>query len=208
MKIYTKTGDTGGTALFGGERVPKHHDRVDTYGTIDEANSTIGFAAAAPDLPSDVKQQLLLVMSDLFDVGAELATPPRPEMGEKLAARLSSRVDEVRIQELEREIDRMESVLPPLTTFILPTGAESSARLQMARTVTRRAERRVSELAMALSTELHALHDDKNDKPALRPAILAYLNRLSDYLFVASRYANHKNGVADVPWLARKETSL
>jgi cob(I)alamin adenosyltransferase len=187
MKIYTRTGDDGGTALFGGERVKKNHARVATYGTVDEANAAIGLAHTAPDLPRPMKAALLLVMSDLFDIGAELATPTAA--GEKLAERLVSRVDAERIKELEDEIDRAMALCPPLTTFVLPTGGEAAARLHVARTVVRRAEREVVALA---------------DDVEVRASVIIYLNRLGDCLFAWARAAAHANDHGDVAWQAKK----
>lgn len=175
MKIYTRTGDAGETALFGGARVAKNDPRIEAYGTVDELSSFIGVARAAwPSSPVDL--QLHQAQIDLFEVGAHLASPGTSRF---------PGVDATRIEELERAIDTMTAELAPLTTFILPGGALAAAQLHVARTVCRRAERLVV-----------ALHDESE---ATRSTI-AYLNRLSDYLFVAARYANAKCGVADVPW--------
>ena len=171
MKIYTRTGDRGETSLFGGARVPKNDPRIDAYGTIDELNSHLGVVLAM-----DADDQLLAVQRDLFEIGAHLASPGTSRF---------AGVEASRIEALERGIDAMESELAPLRSFILPGGAPAAAQLHVARTVCRRAERLVV-----------ALHDDD---PATQSSI-AYLNRLSDYLFVAARYANHKRGVEDVPW--------
>ena len=171
MKIYTRTGDRGETSLFGGARVPKNDPRIDAYGTIDELNSQIGVVLAIED-----DAQLLAVQRDLFEIGAHLASPGISKF---------AGVEAARIEELERGIDAMEAGLAPLKSFILPGGTAAAAQLHVARTVCRRAERLVV-----------ALHDDD---PATQSSI-AYLNRLSDYLFVAARYANHKRGVEDVPW--------
>jgi cob(I)alamin adenosyltransferase len=187
MKLYTRTGDDGGTALFGGERVKKHHARVRAYGAVDEANAAVGLAHCAPDLPVPLQAQLIAVMSDLFDVGAELATPTAA--GQKLEARLQSRVDDVRITALEDAIDDATARCPPLTTFVLPTGGEAAARLHLARTLVRRAEREV--VALAEDTELRA-------------AVVVYLNRLSDLLFAWARFAAHANGHGDIPWQGKK----
>jgi cob(I)alamin adenosyltransferase len=171
VKIYTRTGDRGETSLFGGARVPKNDPRIDAYGTIDELNSCLGVVLAVePDA------QLLAVQRDLFEIGAHLASPGTSRF---------AGVETSRIEELERGIDAMEAELAPLKTFILPGGTPAAAQLHVARTVCRRAERLVV-----------ALHDDD---PATESSI-AYLNRLSDYLFVAARHANHKRGVEDVPW--------
>ncbi len=188
MKIYTRTGDDGGTALFGGERVPKNHVRVAAYGAVDEANAAVGLAHVAADLPSPLRAELLLVMSDLFDVGAELATPPKD--GQKLAVRLTSRIDDARVRDLEQQIDLAMARCPPLTTFVLPTGGEAAARLHFARTVVRRAER-----------EIVGLRDGGDD---VRDAVVIYVNRLSDCLFAWARFAACANGQGDVPWIAKK----
>ena len=176
MKIYTRTGDAGETSLFGGTRVPKNDPRIDAYGTVDELNAFVGAArASAPK--SAIDAELAAVQSDLFDVGAQLASPG--------SSRFTG-ADVHRIEELERAIDRMEAELAPLKSFILPGGSEAAARLHIARTVCRRAERLVV-----------ALHDQS------LATTTTYLNRLSDYLFVAARYANHRNGVDDVTWSSR-----
>jgi cob(I)alamin adenosyltransferase len=174
MKIYTRTGDSGETSLFGGSRVAKDDPRIEAYGTIDELNSAIGVVRASwPSSPID--KQLNAIQSDLFDIGAHLAAPGNDRF---------AGVEPRRIDELERAIDAMESELQPLTNFIIPGGSLPAAELHIARTVCRRAERRVV-----------ALEDN--------PATVAYLNRLSDYLFVAARYANRGHGVPDTPWLRR-----
>lgn len=171
MKIYTRTGDRGETSLFGGARVPKNDPRIDAYGTVDELNSFLGVVLAI-----DPDAQLLEVQRDLFEIGAHLASPGTSRF---------AGVEASRIEALERGIDAMEAELAPLKSFILPGGTAAAAQLHVARTVCRRAERLVV-----------ALHDDD---PATQSSI-TYLNRLSDYLFVAARYANRKAGVDDVPW--------
>jgi cob(I)alamin adenosyltransferase len=188
VKIYTRTGDRGDTGLFGGGRVRKDHERVRAYGTVDEANSAIGMAAAAPDLPRDLHGPLLEIMSDLFDVGAELATPH--DASAALSARLVTRVDASRVTELEHAIDAVDAEVVPLAAFVLPTGSDAAARLHMARTAVRRAEREVVTLLV--------------DEP-VRAEVLTYLNRLSDLLFAWSRLANARAGVGDVPWRPRKD---
>lgn len=187
MKLYTRTGDDGGTALFGGERVQKDNPRVGAYGAVDEANATVGVAHAAADLPAHIGAELLLVMSDLFDLGAELATPAGKDGA--LSERLDSRIDEARITALEAAIDDATARVPPLTTFVLPTGGDAAARLHLARTVVRRAERDV----VALSH--HA---------PVRGLVIIYLNRLSDALFAWARLASHAAGHGDVAWQAKK----
>lgn len=178
MKIYTRTGDLGQTSLFGGARVAKNDARIESYGTVDELSSFIGVARAA-SLPDEVERVLEQVQRDLFDVGAHLASPGTSRF---------TGVDASRIEELERGIDAMERDLTPLTNFILPGGSLPAANLHVARTVCRRAER----LVVALHDETPATH-----------STIAYLNRLSDYLFVAARYANFRAGVPDVEWKNR-----
>ena len=175
MKIYTRTGDQGETSLFGGARVAKNDPRIEAYGTVDELSSFIGVARAS-EVPSEVDGELQQVQLDLFEIGAHLASPGTSRF---------SGVDERRIAELERAIDAMESELDPLTSFILPGGALAAAHLHVARTVCRRAERCVV-----------GLHDDS----AATRSTIAYLNRLSDYLFVAARFANRRAGERDIPW--------
>ena len=175
MKIYTRTGDHGQTSLFGGARVPKNDARIEAYGTIDELSSHLGIARTTM-LPAEVDAILHQVQIDLFEVGAHLASPGTSRF---------PGVDTACIDKLEQAIDAMERELSPLTTFILPGGSSTAAHLHVARTVCRRAERRVVAL--------------RDESPATLSTI-AYLNRLSDYLFVAARFANKKNGVADVTW--------
>ena len=175
MKIYTRTGDRGQTSLIGGTRVAKNDARIEAYGTVDELSSFIGVARAS-SLPADVDAILEQVQRDLFDAGAHLASPGTSRF---------PGVDPQRIEELEHAIDGMERELEPLTNFILPGGSAAAAHLHVARTVCRRAERCVV-----------GLHDDS---PATESTV-AYLNRLSDYLFVAARFANLRAGTADVPW--------
>jgi cob(I)alamin adenosyltransferase len=183
MKIYTRTGDSGETGLFGTRtRVPKDDARVEAYGTVDELNCTLGAVRAALAPTSVLDPVLAGLQSDLFAVGAELATLPAQEV--KLAAHMQLALDE-RTAALEAEIDRLEAELPPLKAFILPAGTPPAAALHVARAVCRRAERRVVELSKVAM---------------VRPEILRYLNRLSDLLFVLARYANHLEGVPDTPW--------
>lgn len=183
MKIYTRTGDDGTTGLFGGARVPKDDPRVEAYGTVDELNSLLGVARSA-GLPEVVDRLLAVVQEDLFVVGSELATVlgketklPMDLLGADGAGRL------------EGAIDDLEAALPALQTFILPGGTVGAATLHLARTVCRRAERRV--LAASRGS-------------AVRQEVVVYLNRLSDYLFVAARHANRSAGVADIPWAPRR----
>ena len=186
MKIYTKTGDGGETGLFGGGRVAKDHVRVEAYGEVDELNSTLGVAIAALDAAGEAEltAELRRVQADLFTIGATLASPA-PEDGGRENAYIP-RLDAARVGDLEGWIDRSESELEPLTHFVLPGGTPAAAALHLARTVCRRAERRV----VALS---HQARVDEAD--------LVYLNRLSDLLFTLARLANRRAGVPDVPWV-------
>jgi cob(I)alamin adenosyltransferase len=180
-KIYTRTGDTGDTALFGGGRVAKSHPRVAAYGDIDELNSVLGLVRAA--VPTDFFDGLFEnIQRDLFSIGGHLATPDPDKVRKALEkAELSSE----RVAEFEAAIDAADQELAPLTAFVLPAGTEKAARLHVARTVCRRAERSVVALAR------------KEDVP---PLFLIYLNRLSDLLFTLARLANHRAGTGDVTW--------
>ena len=186
MKIYTRTGDDGTTGLFGGARVSKAALRVEAYGTVDEANALVGKARVSLFLAKtalDLDPLFARIQSDLFTLGAELATAPDKEA--KLALKMKL-VDEADGQALERAIDDAETGLAPLTNFVLPGGTTAAADLHVARCVVRRAERLLIALA---ATE-----------PVRRECIV-YLNRLSDLLFTLARRANHLAGVADVPWV-------
>ncbi len=178
MKIYTRTGDDGTTALFSGGRVPKHHLRVEAYGTVDELNSVLGVARALHP-SADTDADLERIQRQLFHLGADLATP--------LDAKTSYvvRADAGQIAWLEARIDALTAALPPLTAFILPGGSPAAAQIHVGRTVCRRAERLVTQLAEVEPIGEHAL---------------PYLNRLSDYLFTLARWENHQAGVADVTW--------
>lgn len=178
VKIYTKTGDDGSTGLWGGDRVPKDAARIHAYGTVDECNAVIGVARTMLASNSELDTMLETVQNRLFAVGADLATP-----GEKPPAIPRIHPDDSTV--IEQWIDRLEEQLPPLKQFILPGGNPASAWLHLARTVCRRAERWTVSLIAA----------DAAHKPAA-----VYLNRLSDFLFVAARYANHSAGISDRPW--------
>jgi cob(I)alamin adenosyltransferase len=181
MKIYTKTGDTGSTALFGGGRVSKDHIRVAAYGDVDELNSVIGLVRATA--PVDFEDALLeSIQRDLFSIGGHLATPD-PDKVRKALEKASLSADQV--AEFERVIDAADRELPPLTAFVLPAGTPKAATLHVARTVCRRAERQVVHLAA------------QETVPEL---FLVYLNRLSDLLFTLARLANHRAGTGDVTW--------
>ncbi|MEM6329093.1 MAG: cob(I)yrinic acid a,c-diamide adenosyltransferase [Planctomycetota bacterium] len=181
MKIYTRTGDQGETALFGGQRVSKDHDRIEAYGTVDELNAVLGVVRtelAAGGDPGGIDPLLSRVQHQLFDLGAELAAPSPEEQGTDL---LTDR----HVASLEQAIDEFDSRLEPLRQFILPGGGAAAAHLHVARCVCRRAER----LIVALG------HHE-----AVRETPVQYVNRLADLLFVLARAANHAAGVADVPW--------
>ena len=184
MKIYTKTGDRGETGLFGGGRVPKDHVRVAAYGEVDELNSVIGVAIAQLGAPlqPDLGPGLREVQADLFVVGANLATPAEGGRANPHVPVL----DPARITALEAWIDAAEGELEPLRHFVLPGGTPAAAALHLARTVCRRAERRV----VTLAREAH-----------VDPDHAIYLNRLSDLLFTLARLANHRAGLPDVPWV-------
>lgn len=184
MRLYTKTGDDGTTGLFGGTRVDKDHDRVEAYGTVDELNSLLGVVRAAGP-PREMDALLEVIQHDLFALGAELACAPGKEV--RLACHP---VGGPEIAALERAIDAAEEALPPLRNFVLPGGSPSASALHHARTVCRRAERRVLSAGRA---------------EPVRGELVVYLNRLSDLLFVLARRANQLAGLADVPWQPRKE---
>jgi len=179
MKIYTKTGDGGETGLFGGDRVPKSDGRVDAYGEIDETNAAVGAARAALE-DAELAEELGRVQAELLAVGAELATPH----GQRARAAVPA-VDPAWTARMERAIDRWDQELPALHQFVLPGGTPAAAALHLARTVCRRAERRV--VALAAAAEVDA-------------GVLPYLNRLSDLLFVAARLANHRGGRTETLW--------
>ena len=180
-RIYTRTGDDGTTALGSGERRPKYDLRITAYGTVDETNAAIGIVrlhlAQAPELD----RMLGLIQNDLFDLGADLAVPQRDGKAERL------RVLATQVERLERDIDSLNAQLAPLTSFVLPGGTPAASHLHLARTICRRAERIMVELA-AVPNE------------PVSDAAIQYINRLSDFLFVASRAANN-NGAGDVLWV-------
>jgi cob(I)alamin adenosyltransferase len=180
MKIYTRTGDDGTTGLIGGRRVSKADGRIDCYGTVDELNAAVGLAAVAAE--AGLASQLRAVQNDLFVLGSHLAAAPN----DPGAAPSLPRLEDSMVRRLEAEIDAAEANLPALRQFILPGGGEASARLHLARTVCRRAER----AAVALAAQA-----------PLPPVTLLYLNRLSDWLFVMARRANRDAGMEDVPWV-------
>lgn len=196
MKIYTKTGDKGDTGLMYGGRVPKDAARVEAYGTVDELNACLGIALAlVPEAHADdsgdgpaawpaVRDLLSTVQHQLFDVGADLSVSPAKRD-------YVSRTQPDWVAAMEAAIDQLEATLPPLTQFILPGGTNLAAALHFARTVCRRAERRVVTLAQTEDID---------------GTLVQYLNRLSDLLFVLARVANHKLGAADVAWESQRQT--
>lgn len=189
MKIYTKTGDKGTTALFGGSRVPKYHLRIESYGTVDELNSYIGLIKDQK-IDDLTRKALLKVQTDLFTLGAMLATPPEKETLKSGKERLNiPKIDDSSISFLENEIDNMNTVLPQMTHFILPGGHQTVSFCHIARCVCRRAER--------LSAALH-------DEEGINPNVLMYLNRLSDYLFVLARKLSLDLNAEEVKWIPRK----
>src|SRR5246127_4192525 len=182
-RIYTRTGDAGATRLATGEAVSKGHARVEAYGAVDETNACLGLARLHTHADDGFDAMLGRIQNELFDLGADLATPPRPDEAEGQALRIV----ESQVARLEAEIDAMNDLLPGLKTFILPGGTAAAAALHLARTVCRRAEREAVRLVES-GAEVSG--------PALR-----YLNRLSDLLFVAARFANDR-GRAEVLWQA------
>jgi cob(I)alamin adenosyltransferase len=181
MKIYTKTGDSGETGLFRGPRVSKNDPRVRAYGDVDELNALLGLVITEVE-QSEIQSLLSSLQHQLFEVGADLATPPQPseEAGLRIPATL--------VEDLEKEIDRYEESLPPLQNFILPGGSRAGALLHLARTICRRAERTVTRLQKGQT---------------INPEVLRYLNRLSDLLFVLARTENQKSGSPEVAWKKR-----
>ncbi|HEV8700592.1 MAG TPA: cob(I)yrinic acid a,c-diamide adenosyltransferase [Candidatus Polarisedimenticolia bacterium] len=187
-RIYTKTGDKGTTALGDGRRVAKDHRRVEAFGTVDELNAALGLAIAA-GLDLEGADLLKRIQNDLFDVGADLCVPEKRGNGGKTARR-ALRITAAHVRPLEEAIDRFNGGLRPLRSFVLPGGSPASAWLHLARTVCRRAERRVVAL-------------ERQDR--VNPRVIIYLNRLSDLLFVMARRAND-GGRADVLWVPGGDT--
>ena len=185
-KIYTRTGDKGTTALVSGPRRLKHDLRVEAYGTVDETNSAIGVARLHTVGMDKLDAMLFRIQNDLFDLGADLATP---DDGEPLSYE-PLRIVESQVTRLETEIDELNVSLEPLTSFVLPGGSAAAANLHMARTICRRAERLMVELSVA-------------ESEIVSPAAIKYANRLSDFLFVAARFANDA-GRADILWVPGK----
>ena len=188
-KIYTRTGDDGTTALVSGPRRTKYDMRVESYGTVDETNSAIGVARLHTSGLPELHDMLFRIQNDLFDLGADLATP---ETGEVLSYE-PLRAVETQVTRLENEIDALNADLSPLKSFVLPGGTPAAAYLHLARTMSRRAERQMVELS-------------RMDGEVVSPAALKYINRLSDFLFVAARYANNaaNSDVPDILWVPGK----
>ncbi len=182
MKIYTKTGDTGETALFGGKRVPKDDLRIEAYGSVDELNSVIGIIRSFRPV-NDIDATLALIQNQLFELGADLATPSDRQNS------IIPRIKRSQITAMEKKIDAVERRLPPLQAFILPGGTASAGFLHLARTVCRRAERCVVRLA-------------RNER--IGSDVIVYLNRLSDLLFVLARYANQTENGTETEWHSGK----
>ena len=190
MKIYTKTGDAGTTALFGGTRVKKYNLRIESYGTVDELNSYIGLIKDQ-EIDNSVKKPLLVIQNELFTLGSMLATPPEKETLKNGKERLNiPKIDADSILFLESEIDKMDLELPQMTHFILPGGHQAVSFCHVARCVCRRAER--------LSVEL-------NDQEAIINDIIKYLNRLSDYLFTLARKLGKDLSVEEIKWIPEKK---
>ena len=185
-RIYTRTGDLGDTSLGTGERRPKFDLRIEAYGTVDETNATIGMARLHTGQDAKLDGMLMRIQNDLFDLGADLCTPDR---GDKLDYE-PLRIIPTQVERIEKEIDDLNSNLQPLRSFVLPAGTPAAAALHLARTVSRRAER--------LMVELSRQPAESVSEPALQ-----FINRLSDFLFVASRYANLTAG-GDVLWTPGK----
>ncbi len=186
-RIYTRTGDDGSTALGSGERVSKTARRVEAYGTVDETNATIGLARTLLDAGEGVMQERLArIQNDLFDLGADLCVPESGDQADKPRLRIT----DAHVDRLEAEIDALNAELNPLRSFVLPGGRPAAAQLHVARTVSRRAEREIIRLA---------------DEPGemIGASAIKYINRLSDFLFVAARYVNGR-GADDVLWVPGK----
>jgi cob(I)alamin adenosyltransferase len=191
MKIYTKTGDKGTTALFGGTRVPKHHIRIDSYGTVDELNSHIGLLRDQ-DINPHYQKVLMEIQDLLFTVGAVLATDPEKATLKNGKDRLNiPKISEAEVAILEKEMDTMNAELPPMTHFVLPGGHQTVSFCHIARCVCRRAER--------LATALYEV--EPFDEYTLK-----YLNRLSDYLFVLARKLSHDLQANEIKWIPKKNS--
>lgn len=189
MKIYTKTGDSGTTSLFGGSRVPKYHLRIESYGTVDELNSMVGLIRSQ-EIDSKSISDLIQIQNHLFTMGSTLATDPKKAVLKSGKERLKiEKINENKIQFLEESIDHMNEELPPITSFVLPGGNSVVSYCHLARTICRRAERRVTELNFHEEVDL---------------LVLKYLNRLSDYFFVLARKLTKDMGIDEISWKPEK----
>ena len=190
MKIYTKTGDTGTTSLYGGTRVPKHHLRIESYGTVDELNSQIGLVRDQ-HIDHKSKDHLLKIQNELFTIGAMLATPSDKELLKNGKERLNiPKISLESVTFLEEAIDEMNEDLAPMTHFILPGGHQTVSFCHIARCICRRTERLVTHL---------------NEIEAINPDILTYVNRLSDFLFVLARKLSNDLSAKEIPWIPEKQ---
>jgi len=177
-RLYTRTGDEGMTSLVGGSRAPKDSERLEAYGTVDELNSWLGLIAASDTLDAGRRAELHTIQNTLFDIGASLATEPESKWQPRP-------LDDDTVQIIEAAIDAVDNALPPLRQFILPGGHPDAARANIARTVARRAERRI--IALSRNTDVD-------------PGILRYVNRISDYLFALARHINRAAGIDEIAW--------
>lgn len=184
--LYTRTGDNGSTSLVDGSRAQKDCTRIEAYGEIDELSSTLGFVVSSPQCPDEIREELLHVQHIMFEIGGYLAT----SVADGAEPGLPFLEDET--HKLEGWVDSLDERVPRLRSFILPGGTDESSRCHLARTVCRRAERRV----LSLSRESY-----------VDPRVISYLNRLSDYLFIAARYLNFLGGMEDIAWQQRRENS-
>ncbi len=182
MKIYTKGGDKGQTSLYGGRRISKDDIRIESYGTIDELNSHVGYLLSAIPLEFDQKELLIEIQNRLFTIGSNLASDPQKNLP-------VPDLNEEDILKLENAMDNMDASLAPLRSFVLPGGSVANSIAHVCRTVTRRAERRMISLAAV---------------EEVNPILIKYVNRLSDYFFVVSRYLAHKLNHEETPWVPRK----
>jgi cob(I)alamin adenosyltransferase len=189
MKIYTKTGDDGTTSLFGGSRVPKHHIRIESYGTLDELNSWLGLVRDQ-DIDGHTRDVLIAIQEKLFTIGAILATDPDKAILKSGKKRLTiNRIEEADLTFLENEMDQMQGLLPPMNHFVLPGGHTTVSYCHISRTVCRRAERMATLL---------------NSEEPVDSYVLAFINRLSDYLFVLARKLSYDSGASEIKWIPAK----
>ena len=204
--LYTRTGDAGETSLVGGERVRKSSARLEAYGTLDEFSSFLGVVLSAPSCPEELKGQLLKIQNELFNLGAYLATAPAP------GTTPSCGLTDADLSELEGWIDALDEQTPKIRAFVLPGGCELAAHAHVARTVCRRAERRILALTEEESVAAGVDFEETEDRDSplsptgtyVDPMLLRYINRLSDYLFIAARWLNFMAGVDEIVWQQKK----